>query len=202
MTRADISTSYDYDETISVLVGPEKAKFTVHRDVVCARSRFFNTACSSRWLEGQEKVVPLSEFEPESFQMYMDLTYSRLVYGDRSSSLPLVKLYVLVDFLDDAKARNEVMRFLLMHRRCPNFETIGSIWETTKEGSLLRKWAVDVVAARFGKANFARDVGMYPARFVQEIAVKLYLHAYGVFYHPRLSAADYLEADDEDLDDE
>lgn len=80
ITRADISTSYNYDETISILVGPEKAKFTAHKDVLSARSQYFNTACSERWLEGQQKTVPLPEHERETFQMYMDLIYNRLVY--------------------------------------------------------------------------------------------------------------------------
>lgn len=55
--------------------------------------------------------------------MYMDLTYNRLVYDTESSSLPLVKFYVLANYLADVKARNKAMRLLLMQRRPPSSDT-------------------------------------------------------------------------------
>jgi hypothetical protein len=189
-------TSYDYDETISVLVGPEKVKFTAHRDVLSDRSQYFNTACSQRWLEGQQKVVPLPEFEPETFQMYMDLTYNRLVYPETSRALPLVKFYVLVDYLDDVKARNRTMELLLCRMRCPSPETVAFLWDHTAQGSLLRQWAVDAVSAILEVDKFARMVGSYPAEFVQQIAVNAYRFAN--IPYPSEGLVRYLDADVED----
>lgn len=53
--------SYDYDSLITVLVGAGEERFTVHKDVICVKSKFFRAACSDRWQEGQEKVVRLPE---------------------------------------------------------------------------------------------------------------------------------------------
>lgn len=195
-----MSTSYDYDEVISVVVGLEKAKFSAPRDVVCGRSRFFHKSCSLRWREGQEKVVPLPDCEPETFQMYMDTTYNRLVYDIDSSSLPLVKLHVLADYLVDVKARHRAMRLLLNQRRYPSPETADFLWENTSRGSLLRQWAVDAVAAKLGIDRFARLIGSYPAEFVQQIALKMYGHASAVIPYPSPGLRGYLEAEVRDED--
>lgn len=166
-----------------------------HRDVLCARSGFFKAACSLCWAEGQHKIVPLSEVEGEIFQMYMDLAYHRLVWDNKLSSLRLVKLYVSGDFLDNVKARNTAMRLLLNQRSCPSPFTVDFIWDHTLQGSILRQWAVDMIAAKLGAAHFARIVGWYPAEFIQQIAVKLYQHAPADFPYPSAGLRVYLEGD-------
>lgn len=188
-------TSYDYNDTVLVLVGVEKTRFTAHTDVVCVRSEFFKAACSEHWRESQARVVPLPDADPKTFEMYIDLTYNRLVYDIDSPSRPLVKFYVLADYLDDLKARNKAMRLLLMQRRCPSPEKTAFLWEHTAQGSLLRQWAIDLVAAKLGIDKFAKWIGLYPAEFVQQIAVKMYGYAPAVipFLSPGLRG--YLEAE-------
>ncbi|OQN96526.1 hypothetical protein B0A48_17100 [Cryoendolithus antarcticus] len=52
---------FDYAEAISVIVGKEDTTrtFIVHQDLICAKSKIFKAACSTRWPEGQEKTVKL-----------------------------------------------------------------------------------------------------------------------------------------------
>lgn len=188
-------TSYDYNDTVIVLVGPGKTQFTAHTDVVCARSEFFKAACNKHWQEGQLRVISLPDVDPEAFEMYMDLTYNRLVYDFDSSSLPLVKFYVLADYLDDLEARNKAMRLLLMQRHCPSPETTVFLWEHTLRGSLLRQWAVDLVAAKLGIDKFSRWIGLYPEEFVQQMAVKMYGYAPAVITFPSDGLRVYLEAE-------
>ena len=179
---------------ITILVGPEEAKFTAHKDVLCARSEFFKIACSKNWREGQEKVVPLPEVEEETFQTYMDLVFNLPIFDDETESLPLVKFYVLGDFLDDVKARDKALRLLIAERFCPTPETVGFIWDHTTSSSLLRQAAYDGVAKKMDIIDFARKVKQYPAEFVQQFAVKLFYHAPAGLIYPSARLQDFLDA--------
>lgn len=64
--------SYDFDDMITILVGEEEHRFTVHKDMLCAKSRFFRAACSKRWASGVEKVVRQPEGTAEDFQIYVE----------------------------------------------------------------------------------------------------------------------------------
>jgi hypothetical protein len=55
---------------VTVLVGKEEKRFTLHQDAVCANSKFFKAACSKRWREGQERTVRLPEAQPDIFKLY------------------------------------------------------------------------------------------------------------------------------------
>lgn len=178
-----------------VLVGVEKVKYTVHTDIICARSDFFKAACKEHWQEGQARVVPLPDTEPDTFQMYMDLLCNRLVYDNASSSLPLIKFYVLGNFLGDVKTRNQAMRLLLSPKQedCPSTVSVDFVWKNTTSGSLLRKWAIDMIASRLGPQHFAKFITRYPAEFVQDVAVKLQEQAYPRLHHPLVNSQIYLE---------
>lgn len=158
---------------LSVIVGPEKAEFAVHKDIICARSKYFATACSQRWEEGRMKVVPLPDVDSATFQMYMDwMLKLKLVY-DKKLPTPLIKLYLLGDFLDDVSLRNKAMSLLFSLEVCPSELSVNFIWNNTLHGSLLRNWVIDLIAWRQAPSDFASCVALYPAEFVQQLAVKL-----------------------------
>lgn len=54
---------------IAILVGKEEHRFTVYKDMLCAKSRFSRVACSERWASGVEKVVRQPEGTAEDFQI-------------------------------------------------------------------------------------------------------------------------------------
>jgi hypothetical protein len=122
------SNSSNYNALVTFLVGPDEAEFTVHKDVVCARSTYFAAACSERWTEGRDKTIRLIDTEKATFQMYMDAMYDRLSYSSEKSSRPLIKLYILGDFLNDVKLRNRAMTLLVSLKRCPSYISIELIW--------------------------------------------------------------------------
>jgi hypothetical protein len=186
--------SSNYNALVTVLVGPDEVEFTVHKGVVCARSTYFAAACSERWTEGLDtKIIRLIDTEPSTFQGYMDAMYDRLSYSSEKSSRPLIKLYILGDFLNDVKLRNRAMTLLVSLRRCPSYMSIELIWANTASGSRLRDWAMDMVRTKLGAGYFANSIQEYPAEFVQEIAVSLYV-AGNLRSDPRV----YFEAEGEE----
>ena len=69
--------SSSYSDTITILVGKDEQRFTVHKDIICEKSEFFQAACSQRRREEQEMVVRLPDLRaPYMFPVYMDWVYT------------------------------------------------------------------------------------------------------------------------------
>lgn len=51
----------DYNDTISVLAGPEEERFTLHTATACETPLFLKAACSHHWTEGKERLVRIPE---------------------------------------------------------------------------------------------------------------------------------------------
>jgi hypothetical protein len=181
-----ISASYNYDDIITVLVGSEEHRFRVHKDVICAKSKFFRAACSDRWLEGQEKIVRLPEARSKlAFQMYVDWTYIDELDIDRGMSRTaqsrfmskLIELYLIGDVLDDLKLRNKTLG-LLNAQICQGDLHLGInhcvlIWDHTTSSSFLWKWAVDAIVATMDPIAFEISSDRWPTDLSVQIAIKL-----------------------------
>lgn len=97
-------------------MGDDKKEFTVHRSFAIKSSKFLQAALKndSRWKEAQEKRVALPEAKPVDFEVYLERVYSSQL-APREAETPeelgtmLVRLYILGDFLDDARFCNRVM---------------------------------------------------------------------------------------------
>ena len=77
------------DEVIPIVVGPEGAqrKFTIHKNLICAASEFFQAALSSNFVEASEQKVNLPEEDPQMFQLLYNWLYSGRVAKGVSSYL-------------------------------------------------------------------------------------------------------------------
>lgn len=187
----------------NALISYNERSFVVHKDVVCASSKFFKAACSLSWKEGQEGIVRLPTARPCVFEMYLDWIY----FGEIASKVtdwsmgPLINLYMLGDMLDDKDLRNNVIVALqngsYKARKITGTSHICHIWENTKESSMLRKWALDAILLR-KRSSFEESAMKYPPDFVRQIAVKLMQQT------PATRSADFLaktreyqEVDDE-----
>jgi hypothetical protein len=188
---------YDYYDIIAVLVGPEEHRFRVHKDVICAKSKFFRAACSSCWREGQEKVVRLPNARSEqSFQTYIYWIYASDVVVDEITSSEveekvvsdLIELFLLGDVLDDVKLRNEVIQLLTTHIQNSDDHLTADhcklIWDHTTSNSTLRKWTVEAIVTSMHAIYFESDGASWPT----DLALRIAIH----FMHKR-------EDDDTDL---
>jgi hypothetical protein len=60
---------------VNVGQAPDDKDFFVHQDLICPRSEFFKKATKDPWKEAQERKVDLSEEDPDTFALYLELLY-------------------------------------------------------------------------------------------------------------------------------
>jgi hypothetical protein len=187
MSNSDYRTC-NYTDQVSVIVGPHEQLFIVHRDVICARSKFFRAACSERWLRGKEKRVTLPDVEPSAFQSYLGWVYSGQLEVSSVSSEAIdanvkaadrelakhVSLYMLGDVIDDVRLRNKAMQGLVKDTgRIPLAHLATSIWEKTPANSPIRKMIVDRATLRTPRAFLTQNLSTYPVDFIVQLANSL-----------------------------
>ena len=176
----------NFTDHISVLVGPNEQPFLVHKDMICAKSKFFKAACSEHWVEGEEKKVRLPEVDPSVFQGYLSWVYSTSLSivgittdgidklsGTQSRAIAqYLELYLLGDVLDDISLRNKVLQTIVLDTRgAPNPRTVVRAWEKTPFNSPVRRMLVDHAVLRTQRAYLADNLTRYPEGFVQQVAI-------------------------------
>jgi hypothetical protein len=163
-------------------VGEKKKLFTVHKDLICASSKFFKAACSERWVEGKEKKVSLPEVEPEVFQNYVAWLYSGIYQLQAckentgavldSGLDAVVDLYILGDVLDDICLRNKMMEIQACHdRQIPKVRTLNRLWKLTPPNSLIKKMYIEKLVQCVSREAFAKNLSHYPVELVQGVAL-------------------------------
>jgi hypothetical protein len=102
-----------------------------------------------------------------------------VVEGDDDADEILLGLYILGDFIDDYRLRNAAMEHLVdglaFTALQPNPDTVWDVYEHTPTGSPLGRLVVHRTIGVGDRDGFAGDVELYPAEFVQEVAVALIL---------------------------
>lgn len=164
--------SSSYSDTITILVGKDEQRFTVHKDIICEKSEFFQAACSQRRREEQEMVVRLPDLRaPYMFPVYMDWVYT----DDMTLGKELVELYLLGDVLKDVKLRNKALRLFYRHfnvdKTTLTTEQCHTVWEHTASDSSIRKMVVDHIATTMTPASFRECRAELPADLALEITL-------------------------------
>jgi hypothetical protein len=169
----------DYNSMISFLVGVEEKLFTVHKDLICASSKFFKAACSQRWAEGKEKEVRLPEVLPQDFQRYLAWLYSKQLQTASKDGQAVVwdatvDMYILGDVLDDMRLRNAAIGLLFAldySVTLPGYSQIQRLWRQTPDTSFLRELCVEKFVIHVQSGSFVKMIDEFPEEFVREIAV-------------------------------
>ncbi|KAK4495380.1 hypothetical protein PRZ48_013711 [Zasmidium cellare] len=173
-----------YNETITVLVGPEEEKFIVHKSTACDNSPFFEAACSQHWVEGQEKVVRLPDTTPKLFAAFLHWAYSRELKLDdepdgRGGNYPrtfdLGSLWGLANYLQTPALRNKVIDRLLQKFDAMPLSPVpraalAHIWEVSPPESTIRRLLVDVHIARLSAEKFDQHRDEWPQELIMAAA--------------------------------
>ncbi|KAM0717911.1 hypothetical protein Q7P37_006243 [Cladosporium fusiforme] len=153
-------------EMVAILVGPQEERFIIHKDLIAAKSKFFQAACSKRWKEGQEKTVRLPEVEGSVFKAYFTWVYSNTVdissgdhtkEQDQDAQELIIDLYILADIIDDLALRMHTLRLMV---------TLDKCWHHTPS-------RMDTWVYRAKRSTFAKKLEEYPEQFVRELCLAL-----------------------------
>ncbi|KAK3621713.1 hypothetical protein LTR56_022477 [Elasticomyces elasticus] len=149
---------------------PDQIKrFAMHESIVRPASDFVNMALSRDWKEARERVIPLSEDEPETFTIYQTWLYTHIVdaHALKSSTNScdvyqrLFKCYILAEKLLDAIFKDCVMDAILNTLQAnPLFDANLSnlVYENTPEGSPLRRLLCEIYVWCATERWLAEDV--------------------------------------------
>lgn len=146
--------------------GEEQKDFTVYTSFATESSEFFRAALSRDWKEARERRVQLQETTVADFQLYLQCLYTdRMVtlnhYDSGISSMTLIRLYVLGDFLGDDRFCRNVIDALIGNSVLMNTGIVFSsaavdfAWEKTASGSSLRKVLLELIMCNLGSVSFA-----------------------------------------------
>lgn len=169
-----------------MLVGSRNSKreFGVHKERLCKTSKFFETACSKPWMADDEKTITLHDTEPTAFQVYVHWTYTEKL--DTSfmpnspyslsfiSSIDIVRLWVLGNFLDDEAFMNDVIDHLIKksdsEKKRFNVQTLQYTWDHTPAGCTIQRLMIDIMAAGVNEEHFESNWDLYPTDLLAELA--------------------------------
>ncbi|KAK5679260.1 hypothetical protein LTS10_008075 [Elasticomyces elasticus] len=189
----------DYSNIFTVLAGPERTPFLVHKDRLCRDSDYFVKACSRAWQKDEKKEVPVEGVEPSIMSLYIHWKYEHKIdldlvpfetpddtseYADLDEQKleheisQLIRLYVAGDMLLDKRMMNEVIDELsILSDRARddswifvNCEHVDYVWEYTGIDSKLRTFILDSCAARAYLDMSAKEI--YPSDFFVELACR------------------------------
>ncbi|GAB7338111.1 hypothetical protein MBLNU457_4470t1 [Dothideomycetes sp. NU457] len=132
-----------FQDTVTIVVGPEKRRFIAPKNVLCRYSPFFRAALSGSWSETSPGgCLEMPDDDGDTFTAYLQWTVSGEVvvyeYEARSSNLnihyvKLFDLYVFADKVGDRKLQNTVIDQL--HELFEDFEKLPGRTETLRHMS-------------------------------------------------------------------
>lgn len=144
-----------YKDIVYVDVGPSKQRFSVHKGLICHKSKFFSAAFNSSFSEAVNGIVELVEEEPEIFDIAHAWLYTNeLTWSEGGKDVPclvrqLSDLFVLADKLDMPLLCNKAIDGLkskfLETEYMPSVTLINTAYTKTPESSPLRKLYVAVM---------------------------------------------------------
>ncbi|KAI9681751.1 MAG: hypothetical protein M1829_000496 [Trizodia sp. TS-e1964] len=148
-------SKYAFNETVTILVGPERCKFLVHKDVLVRKSPYFKAAFDGAFKEADSGTLSLPEDDVETFRRFISYIYSGLILSDNlykyaylhstpNILLEFVRLYILADKFQMPRMKNEVIDAIReVHLESVNLEihveAFRLAYENTLRSSPLRK---------------------------------------------------------------
>lgn len=144
-------------DTMTLLVGPDEHRLTVHESFVTRTFDFLKAAMKKKWAEGQTRTIKLPE--ETSFPIFVH--YLTFAYGGRLPTEEakkadryrvLVEIYVLGERMLDKCVQHAVIEEIIrlsmirskkMQSQFPSAATITIAYEGTSAGSPIRRLLVD-----------------------------------------------------------
>ncbi|KAF7929325.1 uncharacterized protein EAE98_005244 [Botrytis deweyae] len=142
------------NELVTITIGKEKQKFTLHKQLLCESVDYFRGAFSvGGFQESHSSCMDMPEDDPEAFELFLHWLYRGEVR--RATKLTdidqFLKLYVFSEKLCLNEVANKTMDAiqemnydLYTLPKC-SLEQLDGVWRNTSSTSPLRKWLIHLL---------------------------------------------------------
>ena len=176
-----------FKDLVTLVVGPEKKPFKVHKGLLCSVSPVFKAALEGDFKEAQEQVIELTEDNSETIEYFQFWLYAQSILDteERVSSIEwhvLMELYMLGEIRLIASLQNQVIDLMIrktaISKSLPEHKVMYDIFDKTSPGSPLRKLIVQT-SARTGNLSewewgFADTSVIAQRDFLKDLVLELY----------------------------
>jgi hypothetical protein len=167
-----------------VLVGPEKVRYLVHKDVLSSQSPFFSAALNGFFLEGSSQILSLPDVETKIFDHVILWLYQNrlepLEYffkDNKPTYFTLLDLYASADQLDIEGLRNAVVdRVAELAEKTNSVPTPTDtyiLYEAIRDNSPLRVLILDLFAFKKTDNLIATHPDEWHPSFLRDLVCKL-----------------------------
>ncbi|KAL8898245.1 MAG: hypothetical protein Q9192_002166 [Flavoplaca navasiana] len=175
--KIEDSVSFCNNPMVTLLVGPDRLSFHVHRNLLCENSPFFAAAFNGSFKESSG-LMELIEDSADAFERFVQWLYRRKFtispVGDAQCTkqryqqlvrvyivadkfdVPLLKDHVIVLFFDSIRYPNGQFRLKATahHDFCPRTNIVKLVYTNTAKGSPLRKFLAAFYAWHYSITSF------------------------------------------------
>lgn len=157
MTCVTYGSSLLTDELVTIYVGPKRKKYTVHKEILCRKSKYFNSALKTGFKEAINREFYFNDRDPGVFDDLVRWIYQSALRGSkkprkhRGGSLEdFLGLYFIGDEFYIEELKNEVMDAVRASdtvQDLPKGIAISSAYDNTPAGDPMRRYLAEHVAS-------------------------------------------------------
>lgn len=165
-----------YDEIVEVKVGPEEKTFTLHKNVICFYSGYFEKVFNGGFAEAKAKSVILPEEDVQNFKRCISWIYARrFAVNSQKSFRVLSEMWAFADRRDIPLMMNacvDAMRDeVVLSWKVPSLD-LSYIYENTAPTSGLRRFAIHVIGATGNGSKLRTD--SWNAEILKDMLMKVW----------------------------
>ncbi|MCJ1379094.1 hypothetical protein MMC17_002194 [Xylographa soralifera] len=176
-----------FTDVATLVVGPEKQVFKMHKELLCSVSPYFKAALEGDFKEAQEQKIELAEDDPETIEYFQLWLYMQSILDKEEtvSSInwgALIKLYLLGETRLITTLQNQVID-LMIRKMYDGKKLLGhklkyEVFDKTSPGSPLRKLIAEV-SAQIGvlpewKWSFVDGGEVAQRDFLKDLVLEMY----------------------------
>ncbi|KAF2112095.1 hypothetical protein BDV96DRAFT_456384, partial [Lophiotrema nucula] len=172
--------------TIVVGKGDKQKSFNLYKDVLTFHSTYFRNALKHEWVEGQSKIITLTEDDPDVFQIFSYWLFSKRLYhpdpaiqASDLNDIPLTfrricEIYVLGDMRGIPELCNATLDLFfakMMAQWVFPCDQLNHVYDNTPDKSPLRQLCLDDYVKWGSVESINADTSSYPKDFLVDLII-------------------------------
>ena len=157
-------SSFCQSEIVTLVVGEEKAVFSVHRELLCAQSEYLRGQLKGNFAESKKSIIELKEDPPRAISTFLDWLYKDAITLNRTdlNHSILVPTYIFANRICSETYSNALMDAIRKaHRdyeRVMETETVVRLYDSGLQAKQ---------ATKFGMQSIVHDMVHYPGEWLE-----------------------------------